>query len=103
MTTLWSLFFKNNEVGSFDHLNWTFDGAFEQLFYWGEGDFKTLTFQKFKCPAIDNKASIAPIKNWWVKVHSMKTIAVIPIKIVSTSVLIIIVQITSKIFRGAGL
>ena len=66
-----TIFLKNTEVGSLDHLNWTFDGAFEPLFYWGEGNLKTLTFQKFKCPAIDIKASIAPIKNWWVKVHSI--------------------------------
>ena len=45
-----------------DHLNWTFDGAFEPLFYWGEENLNTLTFQKFKCPGIDIKASIAPIK-----------------------------------------
>ena len=83
-----------------DHLNWTFNGAFEPLFYWEERNFKTLTFQKFKCPAIDIKASIAPIKNWWVKVHSIKTITVIPIKIVLTSVLSIIVQITPKEFHG---
>ena len=45
MTTLWSLFYKNTEVGSLDHLNWTFNGAFEPLFYWEEGNLKTLTFQ----------------------------------------------------------
>ena len=71
MTTLWSLFFKNTKVGSLDHLNWTFDGAFEPLFCWEEGNLRTLTFQKFKFPAIDIKASIAPIKNWWVKEHSI--------------------------------
>ena len=100
MTPLCSLFFKNTKVGSLDHLNWTFDGAFEPLFYWGDENLNTLTFQKFKCPGIDIKASIAPIKNWWVKAHSIKTITVIPSKIVLTLVLIILIQITPKIFHG---
>ena len=59
----------------------------------GRGEFKD------KSPGIDIKASIAPIKNCGVKVHSIKTITVIPIKIVLTLVLIIIVQITLKITR----
>ena len=46
-------------------------GHLNRFFYWEEGNLKTLTFQKFKCPAIDIKASIAPIKNWWVKEHSI--------------------------------
>ena len=34
---------KFPEVGAFDHLEWTYDGAFEQLFGLGRGEFE----QKF--------------------------------------------------------
>ena len=36
-------------VGAFDHLEWTYDGAFEQLFGLGRMEFSKI-FQKFKCP-----------------------------------------------------
>ena len=36
-------------VGAFDHLKWTYDGAFEQLFSSGRGDLHK-NFPKFKWP-----------------------------------------------------
>ena len=32
------------------HLEWTYDGAFEQLFGLGRGEFEQKFSQKFKCP-----------------------------------------------------
>ena len=37
-------------MGAFDHLEWTYHGAFEQLFGLGRGEFEQKIFQKFKCP-----------------------------------------------------
>ena len=36
-------------VGAFDHQEWTYNGAFEQLFGLGRGEFEQKIFQKFKC------------------------------------------------------
>ena len=37
-------------MGAFDHLEWTYDGAFEQLFGLGRGEFEQIFSKKFKCP-----------------------------------------------------
>ena len=36
-------------VGAFDHLEWTYDGAFEQLFSLGRGEFEQ-NFPKIQMP-----------------------------------------------------
>ena len=36
-------------VGAFDHLEWTYDGAFEQLFGLGRGEFEQ-KFSKIQMP-----------------------------------------------------
>ena len=49
-------------VGAFDHLEWTYDGAFEQLFGLGRGEFEQKFCNKYKCPGVarggDVEASI---------------------------------------------
>ena len=37
-------------MGAFDHLEWTYDGAFEQLFGLGRGEFEQKFCKKYKCP-----------------------------------------------------
>ena len=48
--------------GAFDRLEWTYDGAFEQLFGLGRGEFEQKFCKKFKCPGVaqggDVEASI---------------------------------------------
>ena len=39
-------------VGAFDHLEWTYDGAFEQLFALGRGEFEQKFCKKYKCPGV---------------------------------------------------
>ena len=39
-------------VGAFDHLEWTYDGAFEQLFGLGRGEFEQKFCKKYKCPGV---------------------------------------------------
>ena len=36
-------------MGAFDHLEWTYDGAFEQLFSFGRGEFEQ-NFPKIQMP-----------------------------------------------------
>ena len=38
--------------GAFDHLEWTYDGAFEQLFGLGRGEFEQKVCKKYKCPGV---------------------------------------------------
>ena len=44
-------------MGAFDHLNWTYDGAFEQLSGPGRGDFDK-NFPKIQMPGGNAEASI---------------------------------------------
>ena len=39
-------------VGAFDHLEWIYDGAFEQLFGLGRGEFEQKFCKKYKCPGV---------------------------------------------------
>ena len=39
-------------VGAFDHLEWTYDGAFEQLFGLGRGEFEQKFCKKYECPGV---------------------------------------------------
>ena len=39
-------------VGAFDHLEWTNDGAFEQLFGLGRGEFEQKFCKKYKSPGV---------------------------------------------------
>ena len=44
-------------VGAFDHLDWTYDGAFEQLFGLGRGEFEQ-KFPTIQMPGGNVEASI---------------------------------------------
>ena len=49
-------------MGAFDYLEWIYDGAFEQLFGLGRGEFEQKFCKKYKCPGVarggDIEASI---------------------------------------------
>ena len=65
-------------MGAFDHLEWTYDGTFEQLFGLGSGEFEQKFFQKFKGPGVarggmlklrfDWYISFVQFSNWTVRV-----------------------------------
>ena len=45
-------------VGAFDHLEWTYDGAFEQLFGLGRGGFEQKFCKKYKCPGFSRGGDV---------------------------------------------
>ena len=53
-------------MGAFDQLEWTYDGAFEQLFGLGRGNFPKI-FQKFKCPGVARGGMLKLRFDWYIR------------------------------------
>ena len=53
-------------VGAFDHLEWTYDGAFEQLFGLGRGEFEQKFCEKYKCPGVARGGMLKLRFDWYI-------------------------------------
>ena len=55
-------------VGAFDHLEWTYDGAFEQLFGLVRGEFEQKFCKKYKCPGVARGGGMLKLRfDWYIK------------------------------------
>ena len=52
-------------VGAFDHLEWIYDGAFEQLFGLGRGEFEQKFCKKYKCPGFARGGGMLKLRFDW--------------------------------------
>ena len=52
-------------MGAFDHLEWTYDGAFEQLFGLERGEFGQKFCKKFKCPGVARGGGMLKLRFDW--------------------------------------
>ena len=53
-------------VGAFDHLEWIYDGAFEQLFGLGRGEFEQKFCKKYKCPGVARGGMLKLRFDWYI-------------------------------------
>ena len=52
-------------MGAFDHLEWTYDGAFEQLFGLGRGEFEQKFCKKYKCLGVARGGGMLKLRFDW--------------------------------------
>ena len=62
-------------MGAFDHLEWTFDGAFEQLFGLGRGEFEQKFCKKYKCPGVAREGGMLKLRFDWYITADLLTVA----------------------------
>ena len=53
-------------MGAFDHLEWTYDGAFEQLFGLGRGEFEQKFCKKYKCRGVARGGMLKLRFDWYI-------------------------------------
>ena len=53
-------------MGAFDHLEWTYDGAFEQVFDLGRGEFEQKFCKKYKCPGVAREGMLKLRFDWYI-------------------------------------
>ena len=62
-------------MGAFDHLEWTYDGAFEQLFGLGRGEFEQKFCKKYKYPGVARGGMLKLRFDWYItlyRIHRFK-------------------------------
>ena len=53
-------------MGAFDHLEWTYDGAFEELFGLGRGEFEQKFCKNYKCPGVARGGMLKLQFDWYI-------------------------------------
>ena len=53
-------------MGAFDHLEWIYDGAFEQLSGLGRGEFEQKFCKKYKCPGVARGGMLKLRFDWYI-------------------------------------
>ena len=53
-------------MGTFDHLEWIYDGAFEQLFGLERGEFEQKFCKKYKCPGVARGGMLKLRFDWYI-------------------------------------
>ena len=59
-------YWKVSRSGGIDHLEWTYDGAFEQLFDLGRGEFEQKFCKKYKCPGVARGGMLKLRFDWYI-------------------------------------
>ena len=59
-------------MGAFDHLEWTYDGAFEQLFDLGRGEFEQKFCKKYKCPGVAQGGMLKLQFDWYIIIKTIQ-------------------------------
>ena len=63
-------------MGAFDHLEWTYNGAFEQLFGFGRGEFEQKFCKKYKCPGFARGGMFKLRFDWYINALSERIIGI---------------------------